>query len=425
MIVAFLKELLTRLAVASCIFALCSLTLGAQTGPVERTFHVPKSKLEKTLKQLQAYTGAKLPTLEGFAASDGKSLDHYQRGYYQYSLQITPVSANESRLHVTAKITAWYAGSSPTSSGYKELPSNGRLESDLLDRLQEALGGHAAAKEDAAAEAAVQSATARLPDAPSLSGSSAFKNPKWSVHGLPSKEPAEKGNSETPRIEDLRQQEKTFEQVLEHQTHPDNLAAVKDSHTPIFARPDTNADTVLMADAEDEFQILDSNEYWVHVQISGLSRGWVQRVQVEMPESTNGAAKAEAQDTTDRDAVGTADMDRPFRQTREETSLFPGDWDALKGKKVRIIWVQPVGKESENSGDASRSSFARSVFKNEYPKLTQDNADVAGVVVVFDSQDGGMAATTMATLQQWQAGHLSDSAFWKRCWLDPTEAFKE
>jgi hypothetical protein len=31
----------------------------------------------------------------------------------------------------------------------------------------------------------------------------------------------------------------------------------------------------------------------------------------------------------------------------------------------------------------------------------------------------------MAALQQWQAGHLADSAFWKRCWLDPAEAFKD
>jgi hypothetical protein len=35
-----------------------------------------------------------------------------------------------------------------------------------------------------------------------------------------------------------------------------------------------------------------------------------------------------------------------------------------------------------------------------------------------------MAAATMAALQQWNAGHLSDNAFWKQCWLDPPDAFK-
>ncbi|HYL17009.1 MAG TPA: hypothetical protein VEV41_28515, partial [Terriglobales bacterium] len=65
-----------------------------------------------------------------------------------------------------------------------------------------------------------------------------------------------------------------------------------------------------------------------------------------------------------------------------------------------------------------------SVFRKAYPELSQATPDVAGVVIVFDSEDGGMAAVTAATLQQWQAGHLTDDAFWKRCWLDPADAFK-
>ena len=43
--------------------------------------------------------------------------------------------------------------------------------------------------------------------------------------------------------------------------------------------------------------------------------------------------------------------------------------------------------------------------------------------MIFDSLDGGMAAATLANLQQWRAGHLSDDVFWKRCWRDPAEAF--
>jgi hypothetical protein len=35
-----------------------------------------------------------------------------------------------------------------------------------------------------------------------------------------------------------------------------------------------------------------------------------------------------------------------------------------------------------------------------------------------------MAAATFASLQQWRAGHLSEDAFWKQCWVDPAEAFK-
>jgi len=49
---------------------------------------------------------------------------------------------------------------------------------------------------------------------------------------------------------------------------------------------------------------------------------------------------------------------------------------------------------------------------------------LAGVVIVFDSEDGGMAAATLATLQQWNAHHMTDNIFWKQCWFDPADAFK-
>jgi hypothetical protein len=42
---------------------------------------------------------------------------------------------------------------------------------------------------------------------------------------------------------------------------------------------------------------------------------------------------------------------------------------------------------------------------------------------VFDAAEGGMAATTIAALEQWGAGSLSDSAFLKQCWFDPADAF--
>jgi hypothetical protein len=63
------------------------------------------------------------------------------------------------------------------------------------------------------------------------------------------------------------------------------------------------------------------------------------------------------------------------------------------------------------------------LFDKEYTELTQAATSAAGVVVVFDSEDGGMAATTLSALQLWKAGTLSDQAFWRRCFLDPPELF--
>lgn len=208
----------------------------------------------------------------------------------------------------------------------------------------------------------------------------------------------------------LREELKNLQEILKGQTRPGDLAAVKSSNTPILASPMEGAQVVLRAESEDEFQILEIKGAWVHVRISGLSRGWIQRSQLEMPVAFEGASQS-------ADISQLADPS--FRKSREETSTFPGNWEPLQGKKVRIIWVQPLGDPAQ----ANRATYAKSVFHQTYSELSQGTSDVSGVVIVFDSKDGGMAAATLPSLQQWAAGHLSDNAFWKRCWFDPADAF--
>jgi hypothetical protein len=111
-----------------------------------------------------------------------------------------------------------------------------------------------------------------------------------------------------------------------------------------------------------------------------------------------------------------------FQQTREEVSVFPGKWEPLDGKKVDIIWVQPSGQKS--FGTEPKLNLVKTVLQKSYDKVSGSTPSVAGVVVILDSEDGGMAAATMAALQQWHAGHLPDGAFWKRCLLDPADVFK-
>jgi hypothetical protein len=110
------------------------------------------------------------------------------------------------------------------------------------------------------------------------------------------------------------------------------------------------------------------------------------------------------------------------RPTKEEVGPFPGKWEPLDGKQVKIIWVQP--REKDQFGSEPKWGAAKSMFRSADAGASGDANQIAGVVVVFDSADGGMAATTLANLQQWRAGHLSDDAFWKRCWRDPAEAFQ-
>lgn len=130
-----------RALVCTCVVLVAAPSVRAQTAPVERSFQASKAVVESKLRGLGAYAGGRLPILEGFAVSKEGSLDRYQRGYYQYSVQLNAAASGDTQVRVTAKITAWYAASDPSHSGYRVLPSNGRLEADLLDRLQQELPG--------------------------------------------------------------------------------------------------------------------------------------------------------------------------------------------------------------------------------------------------------------------------------------------
>src|SRR6202047_5345577 len=117
----------------------------AQAVPYARTFPKSKDAVDETLKELQAYAGQKLPIVDGFVATGDQPLNRYERAFYQFSIDLLPASSGGTTVRVMAKITAWYADPDPWKSGYQILPSNGRLELDLLDRLREKLEGKSAA----------------------------------------------------------------------------------------------------------------------------------------------------------------------------------------------------------------------------------------------------------------------------------------
>ncbi len=371
----------------------------AQGVPTERTFRSSKAEVQKVLRNLRAYAGGRLPTLDGFAVSGEHALADYKHGFYQYSIDVVPTPDGQVTVRVSAKITAQYA------ARYDLLLSNGRLESDLLDNLEEGLTGKPVS--------AGKSANS-VPEGPAApSAASVFTRARGPIATLPDHAaPPPPTLAEEKRLQQLREEAKNLEDILVNQTRPDNLAIVMTARTPVLSRPAEGAQVLLLADPEDEFPIIENTGQWVHVQISGMQRGWIQRWQLQLPGATGSVAAKNDPN---------AGKDQPFKQTREETSLFPGDWEALRGKKVRIIWVEPSGSDASQS---SRAVFAKSVFKKEYPDLSKKAGELAGVVIVFDAKDGGMAATTMAALQQWRAGHLSDDAFWKKCWFDPADVFK-
>ncbi len=414
-----------------------------QTGPYERTYRQSKIEVEKALKQLQPSMRGRLPVLEGFALPGDQPLDRYQRAYYQSAVHVNSAASGGSVVRVSTKVTAWYADSVPSRSGYRLLTSNGRLESDLLDQLTDLLASNsgpensgrssgeasaaslppaAPAKTPAIVEsraadkdAAEPAISAPMPQLPKT-GSAFSSSLEQSLPGHPLAEESKSQSKAADQAQaSLREEAASLEEVLKNQAHPKNLVAIKKTGTPVVASPSLTARTLFLASAHDEFEMLDFNADWVHVRISGLSRGWIWRTSLEMPEGISDVPSADASA-----APVAADL---FQVTREETAPFPGDWEALRGRDVKIISVQKIQEDEKNSGGTAKLEFAKSLLDKNYAELASKSQELAGVVLIFDSVDGGMIALTLPTLQQWKAGKLTDAALWHRCYFDPPETF--
>jgi hypothetical protein len=112
-----------------------------------------------------------------------------------------------------------------------------------------------------------------------------------------------------------------------------------------------------------------------------------------------------------------------FQVSREETGPFPGDWQPLRGKNVKIISVQKLQESARDAGPLAKLEFAKFLLDKNYAELARNSKDLFGIVLIFDSADGGMVAATFASIERWKAGALSDAALWHQCFFDPPETF--
>jgi hypothetical protein len=410
-----------RLMVSAVVCALLC-TFGAAHGhgqaPTQRVFEVSKPAVQEVLKQLQPATSGRLPVLEGFAVAGAHPLSRYQRGFYQCSVRVTATSSGQSEITISAKITAWYADPDSTHSGYELLRSNGRIEADLLDQIAEQLSSHGAgeqrkspigattAKQQTATE---QEATISAPVPRAQDSSASFKTDR---DPLAVARPME--GTALRKEGGVQSEIATLEDLVKNQAHPKNLVAVKKSGTPVVGSPSLSGKVLFAASAHDEFEMLDYNADWVHVRVSGLSRGWIWRTSLEMPEGIPDVPRTVATGPTTA-----ADL---FQVSREETASFPGDWEPLRGKNVKIISVQKVRENEQGGGPSDKLEFAKSLLDKNYEGLAK-SPELSGLVLIFDSADGGMIAATFPTIQRWKAGGLSDAALWHQCYFDPPETF--
>jgi hypothetical protein len=409
----------------------------AQGGGYDRAFPQSKAAVEKVLKEMQAASSGRLPVLEGFATSADHPLDRYQRGYYQAKFQVSAGPAGGSVVHVSVEVTAWYADPVAAHSGYHLLTSNGRLEADLLDQLSDQL----AAKAPAASSATTASTGRASSGQQSSSGQTAKQTGKTTVaqdsaipapmpripesgsgslaQGLAEQEKAGTAAATPDKTQaGLRAEAESLEEVLKSQSHPRNLVVVKKTGTPVVESASLSAKTLFLASAHDEFEMLDFNRDWVHVHISGLSRGWIWRNNLEMPEGI-------PENDIISSAGAAATASEIFHMAREEEAPFPGDWAPLRGKRVKIISVEKIDENAKDkdAGPRVKLEFTKAVLDSNYADLAKKAQELAGIVLIFDSSDGGMIAATFPVLQQWKAGKLTDAALWHQCFFDPPETF--
>jgi len=379
-----------RIASAILLSGCCAGQVAPRTGKstlIQRTLSQGSSQVQTALDKIKPTLSGPLPALEGFVAAGESSLDQYQRPYYHLTARVSPGPSGGSLVSVTAKISAWHEN--PPHSRYEILQSNGRLESDLLDRLQHSLQTKPAGNANADPPPDI---SAPLPQLPKHAGSDSLSN------------------ATKPEDSPLEAEAKGLQEILRNQSHPTNLVAVKEDLTPLLENATTDAKVLFLASAEDEFEVLDVGPEWVHVRISGLSRGWLRRSTVEV---LDGSEIARTMSASAEAAIAAGPL---FSISSEEVGTFPGDWGPLKGKRARIVTVQQAAGSGRITSPQDKLQFAASVFRKEAL-----SPDADGLVLIFDAEDGGMIASTREGLDQWRRGNISEASFWKQCLLDPPE----
>lgn len=357
-----------------------------ETAPVpERTYPFPQANVEAALKNLNAYQGARLPSLDGFVLTVRAHVEHTERPYYEYKIELEPRGANQTMVRVKAKVSAWYADPSGAGSGYENFESNGRLESDLLDRLNDFL---------------------------SQNGSTAGADPASLQRRL--EEVRRQRLEAESRVSALKKELDDLRKGGKPETGGADYIAVARPRAAVLSAPEPHATVLAQAQAEDEFELLERRGAWVRVKLGDKNSGWLKNADVALPAADPSPPAQSAQ----------ADPAAGFSVIREMVATFSGEWAPLQGKQALYVWARPEG--SGLNVQASRKlPFAQSIFMKRYREEAHtSDAGVAGIVVIFLDQAGGVAAASMDDIRSLADGSITPQAFARKCSLDPASAFR-
>ena len=359
--------------------ALVSLSVAQETGGKhEREYPFSAAAVKAALKNIGAYDDLRLPTLEGFIKLEGVHLEDLTRPFCQFKIELVSTTPDKTLVRVKANVTAWQGTQGDKDAGYLSLESNGHLEADLLDRLNDYL-------QDKPADATAMTQRIAVLHAQRLE--------------------AER------HLAELEEQLRNLQSPTT-QSADSEFVTVDKPRVSVLSAPADNSSVVVRAQRDDEFQVLAHRGEWLQVSLEGSRTGWIRRslVQSNLAAGSGSLAQTKAVPTDS------------FTIIREMPSDFSGDWGPLKGKRALYVWARPQGSTLNETGDKLR--FAQSVFMERYRQASHSSQDPwAGIVVIFLDQRGGVAAASIDDIRQWDDGLLTQQAFLKRCSLDPPTAF--
>ncbi len=359
--------------VLTVILLLQAALASAQSNSAERVYSYSAADVNQALRDLDAFSGAKLPVIEGFTKADPSELSGLERPYYQFKVEVVTQDAGHTLVRLQAKITASYTDSATGHSEYRALPSNGRLENDLLDRLEDSL--KKSPNQLPAGEAALQQQLADLQT---------------------------RHKELDKKIIDLQAGIKPGEAPLAQRVMP-KIGVVKGQSVSVLNRPAQTGHTLLQVSSGDELEVAGENADWYAVKLGGKSRGWVRRSQLDLAES-----KDENKPISSAEPAG----DQNFNVRREEVKTFRSNWPSLKGRKAIFIYAQAKSASSRYE----KLAFAKKIFTERYLQASHSTFSFAGVVIAFDTGQQVVAAT-LSNIRAWVNGSITDPAFVSRCWI--------
>jgi hypothetical protein len=408
--------------------------IAQETKPTERVYNCSQRDVEKALEDLKAYDVGRLPVLAGFVNAKANTLKDYGNPHYQFQIEVIGQGSDHTLVQVSAKITAWYTAADAARSQYALIPSSGRLEEDLLDRLSVFLGSGNNQQPPEAAPLAAATGQATMSSKPSPSTQLINLMPPGPSSGpvpahedavapppnLRSPEPAKlaaeiaaaKSELEAVEQKERRSQNQIaeFESVGHSRQHIADYAIPKKAQTPVFSLASEVSKVLFYADAEDEFEVFEAREGWVHVRLENDAQGWLRIPELELP--------------GDRDVPDELDA-KNFSAANEVIQTFTGEWPVLKGKSALFVLAQPKDAISRDILGNSQLEFATHTFVEGYRAATHSQQTIDGVVVVFMGEKPGVAAATLPEIQRWQEGKVSDKLFFDRCSFDPPDSFRD